>query len=237
MTRRSSQRALAREIYRKMVKERARQEAAPTPDPSLLLASARGGGETGPAAQNLTEKVRALYEHSAVPVAEIARLAGVTERTIYKYAARENWTPRYRWSCAGSRPRGACWRAAAALAPVKGAGGRFIRRADKGKPFAAGLKATDPAAAAAAAAACRREEAASRAAQQKAKEAQHAEAEIRAIDTVSRTLHELNRYLAERDKAPSAAPSDARVEHLLMRAVELAAERWEWLQAHPAGEY
>jgi hypothetical protein len=149
MTRRSSQRARAREIYRQMVAARAKQEAAP--DPSPLLASARGGGEQS-TAQNLSEKVRALYEHSAVPVAEIAALAGVTERTIYKYAAKQNWTPRYRESADGSRLRGGRWRAAAQLAPVKGAGGRFIRRADKGKPFAAGLKATDPAAAALAAA-------------------------------------------------------------------------------------
>ena len=35
--------------------------------------------------------------------------------------------------------------ARAAFAPAQGAGARFIRRADKGKPFAAGLKATDPA--------------------------------------------------------------------------------------------
>jgi hypothetical protein len=72
-----------------------------------------------------------------MPVAEIARLCGVTERTIYKYAARGNWKPRYRWRADGGRP--------AAFAPVKGAGGRFIRRADKGQPFATGLKATDPA--------------------------------------------------------------------------------------------
>ncbi len=175
MSRRSSQRALAREICRQMVAAR----AAPTADPP----SPGGFGGQGLTAQNLTEKVRSLYEHSAVPVAEIARLAGVTERTIYKYAAKEQWTPRYAWAADGSRPRG--WRAAKRFAsdfvPVRGAGGRFIRRADEGKPFATGLKATDAAAAALAAAACRREEAASRAAQEKAKAAQHAEAEIRAM--------------------------------------------------------
>ena len=42
----------------------------------------------------------------------------------------------------------------AQFAPAKGAGGRFIRRGDKGKPFATGLKATDPAAARRAAAQC-----------------------------------------------------------------------------------
>ena len=183
--------------------------------------------------------MRALYEHSAVSVAEIARLAGVTERTIYKYAAKEQWTPRYAWAADGARRRG--WRAGQRIAPdfvpVRGAGGRFIRRADKDKPFAVGLKATDPAAAALAAAACRREQAASRVAQAKAKAAQHAEAEIRAINTANRALHELNRFLAERGKAPPATRGDARIERALMRAVELATERWEWLQAHPAGEH
>ncbi len=182
--------------------------------------------------------MRALYEHSAVPVAEIARLAGVTERTIYKYAAKEQWTPRYAWGEDGSRPRGqrAGERCAPDIVPVRGTGGRFIRRADAGKPFATGLKATDPTAAAEVVAACRREEAASRAAQAKAKAAQHAEAELHAMETVSRTLQELNRFLDERDKAPSAARGDDRIERLIMRAVELAGERREWLQAHPAGD-
>ena len=246
MTRRSSQRALAREIYRQMVAARAAETATPTPDPSpssILPKSDKSdfGGEgekKGLTAQNFTEKVRALYEYSAVPVAEIASVAGVTERTIYKYAAKEQWTPRYAWAADGSRPRGqrAGKRYAPDFVPVRGAGGRFIRRADQGKPFAVGLKATDPAAAALAAAACRREEAASCAAQVKAKAAQDAKAELRAMETVSRTLQELNRFLDERDKAPSAARGDDRIERLLMRAVELAGEHWEWLQAHPAGD-
>ncbi len=42
----------------------------------------------------------------------------------------------------------------AAFAPVKGAGARFVKRADKGKPVAAGLKATDALSAARAAADC-----------------------------------------------------------------------------------
>ncbi len=39
-------------------------------------------------------QVRALYEESAVPVREIMRRAGVTERTIYKYACKGQWRPR-----------------------------------------------------------------------------------------------------------------------------------------------
>jgi predicted transcriptional regulator len=211
MTRRSSQRALAREIYREMVAARAAAEtqtpfipAHSSPDGERSLAYAgiqghhatpvdgcpgfplsQGRAEGGRTAQNLTEKARALYEHSAVPVVEIARLAGVTERTVYKYAAKENWTPRYRWSAAGGRPRGARWRQRPGVAPVKGAGGRFIRRADKGKAFAAGLKAADPRAAAQAGAACGEAERLARAAEEEAEmDALHRE-----YDLASNGLH------------------------------------------------
>jgi AcrR family transcriptional regulator len=100
MTRRTSTRALAREIYRESI-----MQETPTPDPSphppspCGLRRTSGGGET----TELTERVRALYEGSAVPVREIARLAGVTERTIYKYAAKHAWKPRYRWTPDGAR--------------------------------------------------------------------------------------------------------------------------------------
>ena len=213
MNRRSSQRALVREIYRQMVAQ------APSAPP-----------QNSRAAQNLTEKVRALYEHSAVPVAEIARLAGVTERTIYKYAARENWTPRYRWNAAGGRSRGARWRSRAVLAPAKGAAGRFIRRADKGKPFAIGLKAADPHAAAGAGVACGRAAALARVAQAKAELVQREEATIRAIDTVDKAFAELNRYRAARAKAGQPGlRDDDRVAQLLVRMAEIAAARLQRL--------
>lgn len=177
---------------------------------------------------SLTARVRALYEHSAVPVAEIASVAGVTERTIYKYAAKERWTPRYAWAADGSRPRG--WRAGKRFAPEKGAGGRFIRRADKGKPFAVGLKATDPAAAAAAAAACRREAVLSRAAQLRAAAEQREEARLRALETVNQALADLNRYRAARAKAGQPTlRDDDRVAQLLVRMVEITTERWQCL--------
>jgi hypothetical protein len=82
-------------------------------------------------APSLTDRVRALYEKSILPVREIARLAGVSERTLYKYAARGGW-----------RQRHLC------LARAKGAGGRFISRGDTTKPQPSGLKALDPTAAA-----------------------------------------------------------------------------------------
>ncbi len=185
-------------------------------------------------AQNLTEKVRALYEHSAVPVAEIAAVAGVTERTIYKYAAKEQWTPRYAWGEDGSRPRGrrADKRFAPDFVPVRGAGGRFIRRADKGKPFAVGLKATDPAAAALAAAACRRAAVASRAAQLRAEADRRDEARLRALETMNRAWADLNRYRAARAKAGQPGlRDDDRVAQLLVRVAEIATARLQRLVA------
>ena len=170
MTPRMSVRARAREVYGDLAERLAPREsaasetvdpsspresaAAPTPDPSPLLAKASGGGEKN----DLTTRVRDLYENSAVPVREIARIAGVTERTIYKYVIRQNWKRRYvcaaRDEAVASANRGRRWRVSperevlegrADVAPAKGAGGRFIRREDIGKPFATGLKATDAA--------------------------------------------------------------------------------------------
>ena len=259
MTPRSSLRARAREIYRQMVEKRAAQFPSASPQTPLIPAQAgiqgdpatpadecpgsplaRGRAERAPTAQNLTEKVRALYEHSAVPVAEIAKLAGVTERTIYKYAAKQQWTPRYRWRApaagAGAK-RGAHkgkrgWRQRPAFAPVKGAGGRFIRRADKGKPFAAGLKATDAAAAAAANAACRREALASRAAQRRAEAERLVEARLRAHATVNQALADLNGHRAAGAKAGEPRlRDDDRVAQLLVRVVDIATERWRRLLA------
>ena len=119
----------------------------------------RGEGDPptpdGFGAAGLTARVRALYENSAVPVREIARLAGITERTLYKYARKGGWKARYAWvDPGGVAQRG--WRAADAVAPAQGAGGRFIRREDRGQPFPRGLKATDAAGAARAEAACAR---------------------------------------------------------------------------------
>jgi hypothetical protein len=78
--------------------------------------------------------VRELYEANVVPVREIAALVRVTERTLYKYAQKGNWRPRY-----------------ARRALAQGAGARFVRAEDAGKPVARGLAAADPARAARAA--------------------------------------------------------------------------------------
>jgi hypothetical protein len=227
MTRRSSQRALAQEIYRRVVEERA---ASASNAPSLTLPRERGrelavlgGGENSLTAQNLTERVRALYEHSAVPVAEIARLAGVTERTIYKYAAKGRWTPRYRRSAAAHAS------VAPDSVPVRGAGGRFIRRAEAGKPFARGLKATDPAGAARADAACAEAACLARAAADKARTQTLWQARLRAIDAANGALHAFNAYAAERRQAKRPARGDDRLARVLWRAVDVAIGRWEWL--------
>jgi hypothetical protein len=82
------------------------------------------------------QRLRALYEEDVVPVREIAGIAGVTERTLYKYIEKGGW--RRRHACPARAT------ADARFAPVKGAGGRFIRREDKDLPFARGIKALDP---------------------------------------------------------------------------------------------
>jgi hypothetical protein len=213
MTRRSSTRALAREIYRQAV------EKTLTPDPP----SPDGfGAQTG-----LTERVRALYEGSAVPVREIANLAGVTERTIYKYAAKHAWKPRYRWTPDGARPR--AWRPRVRFAPAKGAGGRFIRRDDKGKPIAAGLKATDAQGAARAGAACANAQALAQQAQAEAEKDRRFEDYMRAHAAMLRALEQLRRHRDEQAKLPPAQRMPA--DHLLWRALQMsvaaAIDDWE----------
>ena len=206
MTPRSSVRAAAREIYGELAAEGGSNaavppllpgsEVAPTPDPSPLLARASGGGEQN----SLTAKARQLYERSAVPVAEIARLCGVTDRTIYKYAAKQRWKPRYRWTADGGRP--------AAFAPAKGAGGRFIRRADKGKPFATGLKATDPSGRVRALADCDAAARRARAAQAEAAQAAQHERVLRALALVTRVGDGFAAYKRELQRKRIAAPAD-----------------------------
>ncbi len=219
MTRRSSLRAQAREIYREMAAQ------APSASP-----------QENPTALNLTEKVRALYEDSAVPVREIARLAGVTERTIYKYAAKGRWTPRYAWIDRGGAERRRRWRArqespqdsgqvtgqdvAPDFVPVRGAGSRFIRRADRGKPIAKGLKATDPEGAARAGESCGAAASLSREAQAEAEAERRSEALNRAIECNNSALRNLREFHQGLDKN-RPGPVDGRAGDILMRIVEM----------------
>jgi hypothetical protein len=225
MTRRSSPRALAQEIYREAVENDA---------PSLTLPRKRGREEEalqGGGEPSLTARVRALYEGSAVPVREIAKLAGVSERTIYKYAAKHDWKPRYAWTADGSRPRR--WRAAEEFAPVKGGGGRFLRRADRGRPFAVGLKATDAQGAARAHAACARAAAIAAEAEAEAAAVRRLEQRVSAMAAVKRAAAELARHRAQRAKHPPRKPAARRAERALRLLLEVALRQWELLAAAP----
>ncbi len=172
---------------------------------------------------SLTERVRALYEDSVVPVREIARLAGVTERTIYKCAHREGWTPRVtRLSRDGT---------AAGLA-ARGVAGRFIRREDEGKPHPRGLKALDPDGAARPAAACVRaaklsEDAVARAGAAaelraaRARSARDAAAYLRTLGLLTGGLVELAKLRAELrvERRGRAAPRAERLATCLEHAI------------------
>src|SRR5690242_19198927 len=65
-------------------------EGAEPPHPNPLPQGERGPTEQAEPPNpttgiSLLERVRRLYEESVVPVREIARLIGVSERTLYKY--------------------------------------------------------------------------------------------------------------------------------------------------------
>lgn len=164
--------------------------------------------------------MRALYEDSAVPVREIAGVAGVTERTIYKYVAKLGWKRRYR------------------CAPEKGAGGRFIRREDKGLPFAQGLKATDPAGAQRAVVACGEAERLSREAQAEADEQQRVEARIQAMEWTCRASSQLRAYLDARDQQQQPggpAPGNDPLERMYRLGLTMELSRWEAMLAEEGG--
>lgn len=218
MTPRLSVRAAARERYGELKRKRVAPVAnapTPTPNPSPQepapgRAQARpgwggehavhGGGEQ----TDLTARIRALYENSSVPVREIAGVAGVTERTLYRYVEKHGWTKRYhvmpRGREAAASNRGRRWRHAEGFAPAKGAGGRFIRREDIGKPFATGLKALDAQGRAKAHARCEGVEPLARKAQQEAASVGLTEQLLRALAELTSARDALARYRAERKR-------------------------------------
>jgi hypothetical protein len=82
-----------------------RQASAPTPDPSPQRVARAGGGERAvlgvkdepnndPALTPLTHEARALYEGRVVPVRELARLCGVSLRTLYYHVHKQGWRRR-----------------------------------------------------------------------------------------------------------------------------------------------
>ena len=175
----------------------------------------------------LTGEVRALYEDSVVPVREIARLAGVTERTIHKHARKRGWRPRVRRL-------------------DRGAGGRFIVREHANRPHATGLAALDPAFAATAAAACGAAgalaetavaqacaEADARTARELAEKARERKekamrASLRTLDILAGALIDLVRQRRERPegKIPAADRLDARLQDVILAQIgRLAAPR------------
>jgi hypothetical protein len=221
------------------------KKEVPTPDPSP-----QGGGEQQKA-PSLMQRLRGLYENSAVPVREVARLAGVSERTLYKYVEKGGW--RRRHACAA---RDAAVKAAnngrrllptQDFAPAKGAGGRFIRREDKGKPFASGISALDPAGAERAASRCehaeklsakaqRQTQAAARCRAALAQAAKERQARARILDYALDTLLQLARVAAELRRNPGrgalAAAAERAAQAMLdwverSRSQERAGPSWQ----------
>jgi len=267
MTRRSSVRAQAQEIYCERVAkaDAAHVATSATPLPGPPPQGGRGQAESGEGAEfitkrtaeDLTAQVRALYEGSAVPVREIAALAGVTERTIYKYARKHHWNPRYRWRPEGARPqvassgappreedaatgpvapeaaaaRGQSWQPGEEFAPAKGAGGRFISRADLGLPVAVGLKATDPAGRSRAGGLCEEAAALAEEAEQRAQARLRWAARQRVHPMVIRAASDLNRYLDQSRKKGRKlrAPGGDPVERALHASLAVTLNWWESL--------
>ena len=198
--------------------------SSPDGERSLAYGGREQSAQAFAAEPDLTAKARGLYEKSAVPVREIARLCGVTERTVYKYAAKGHWKPRYRWTPEGTRPAAD---PATNFAPAKGAGGRFIRREDVGQPFAKGLKATDPSGRAKALAACGTASRLSRRAQRQAEKEERDEAFLRALAFNARCLADLRRHRESHVKGRAPSALHLRIEGALLGAVEWSAGRLE----------
>jgi AcrR family transcriptional regulator len=182
--------------------------------------------------------VRALYEGSAVPVREIAKLAGVSERTLYKYVARYGWRKRYRENprglAAAAANRGRRVKPSPGFAPAKGAGGRFIRREDKGQPFAAGLKALDAAGERRAAAACASAQRLARIAEAEAHVQRWGEAMPRAIRAVVQARDDLAAHdAAQKGRQAWSRPAELRERALLLSLklaldwMKMAVTQWE----------
>lgn len=185
-------------------------------------------------APSLMARVQALYEDTAVPVREIARLCGVTERTLYKYVAKGGWRRRYVRAPADDASTGAItgnlsgaargerWLRARGHEPVKGAGGRFVPRAEAGRPVAPGIaqgiahgiKALDPSARAKASLACAAASARAAKARAKADERQVWDARVAAINAVSAAMAAYNRFRAGRAtvRTPMEITADEQME-------------------------
>jgi hypothetical protein len=229
-----SLRADARARYRERA---ARDEATAGAAPPAYLAPTKlmqSGDAT------LTQRVQALYEGSALPVREIARIAGVSERTLYKYVQKGRW--RRRNACRGrAAPDGAGVPAGArpGFAPLKGAGGRFITRAQAGLPQASGLQALDPDGARQALARCRRAAVLSQDAQAAAAGERETQAQARSYEVLAGALVALGRMFAAPPAvaAPGAGRAKARRTKAWRAGFVVTARGREWLLPHERAAY
>lgn len=216
----SSLRAQAQRVYRERVE------------------SAEIRGEERPT--ELTEKIRALYEAGVVPVAEIARIAGVHQRTLYRYVEKGGWRRRYGGKGIASAVRKrALKRRPRPCVTLKGAGGRFIRNADAGQPIRRGLKALDAAAEARALPRAGRAAALSEEAMARTKALREAIGDVR----VMALLAGVARDLAAREDADARATADAEtarrekearlaeMREALARKLDAAVQGWEAAEA------
>jgi hypothetical protein len=157
----------------------------------------------------LTLQARDLYEHSVVPVREIARLVGVHERTLYRYVQKYRWRRRY--NVPGAKPRPKPRRKPSRFsAQPRGAGGRYLGRARMREPVVHGLKALDPQGAAHAAAACARAKAVSDAALTRARALRGLLSRLRTIGYLTEALRHLAAVLADRRRTAAQRDRQAR---------------------------
>jgi hypothetical protein len=124
-------------------------DSGPEPSPRADEGPDRDHGErTSGKPTTLLDRVRDIYENTVMPVREIARLVGVTERTLYRYVERHGWVRRHVCIARDQAVRIANRDRLLAPRPgfgrAKGAGGRFIARDETAAPHPGGLKALDP---------------------------------------------------------------------------------------------
>jgi predicted transcriptional regulator len=180
----SSLRAQARRNFRAMA---ARDDVLKTPA-ECAAREERNRAGANDSLSLLTALARALYEESCVPISEIARLAGVHERTLYKHARRHRWRRRnVRAMREEIGPR-------AQLAAAKP---ERLRSGGAGR----GLKARDPAEAERAAVALERAAVLSDRALTRARALREAGGNVRMLATIARMLP----MLAALDDAIAAA--------------------------------
>ena len=146
--------------------------------------------------------MRALYEGSAVPVREIASLAGVTERTVYKYAAKHAWKPRYAWTPDG-RAAARLARAARASRRPKAPAAASSAAPTRASRLRSGSRPPMRESAARAAADCKRAQAIAARAEAEAKIEGLWRENEKAWRLINQQLDALMKYRAERDKLPA----------------------------------